>query len=94
MSGLAMTKVERIQVRVTAETKDFIERAVAASGSDLTTFVVSAARERAQRVLDEHETMRINAENRSRFYDILTNSPEPSAALKSIFEPSHFTLVD
>jgi len=88
MPAPARRKIERIQVRVNSETKALIERAAAVSDADLTSFVVAAARDRAEMILGSHESIQITAANRERFYQLLTNPPAPSASLRSLFKAS------
>jgi uncharacterized protein (DUF1778 family) len=83
---------ERIEVRTTPEDRLLIDRAVAASGTDLTEFVVSnlttAARmvlaDRSEFVLDEPARDAWDAVNRRRARDLpglraLMNRPSPFA---------------
>jgi uncharacterized protein (DUF1778 family) len=88
-------RVGRIQVRLPLETKALIEQAAEATGSDLTGFVVTAAHERAKKVLEEREVLRVTAENRAQFYSLLLDPPKANAALRAAFEgPSPFKLVE
>ena len=52
----------RLEVRATAEDRQLIDRAVAASGTDLTGFVISHLRLAAQQVLADRETFRLGSE--------------------------------
>lgn len=46
----------RLELRTTPEERDLIDRAVAATGGDLTDFVVTKASEAARRVLADRES--------------------------------------
>ncbi|WP_094556629.1 DUF1778 domain-containing protein [Synechococcus sp. 1G10] len=52
----------RLEVRATAEDRQLIDRAVAASGTDLTGFVITDLRLAAQQVLADREGFRLDAE--------------------------------
>ena len=52
----------RIEVRATAEDRQLIDRAIAASGTDLTGVVISHLRLAAQQVLADCETFRLDSE--------------------------------
>jgi len=61
---LATTRARnrRIEVRATAEDRQLIDRAVAASGTDLTEFVITHLRLAAQQVLADREDFRLDPE--------------------------------
>jgi uncharacterized protein (DUF1778 family) len=50
-----------MDLRTTAEERDLIDRAVAATGTDLTDFVVTHAYEAAQRVLADRDRFQLDA---------------------------------
>ena len=52
----------RLEVRATAEDRQLIDRAVAASGTDLTGFVITHLRLAAQQVLADREGFRLDPE--------------------------------
>ncbi|MFM9103646.1 MAG: DUF1778 domain-containing protein [Cyanobium sp.] len=52
----------RLEVRATAEDRQLIDRAVAASGTDLTGFVITHLRLAAQQVLADREEFRLDSE--------------------------------
>lgn len=60
MAGAARTR--RIEVRTTVADRELIDRAVAASGTDLTTFVVTNLTEAAARVLADRTEFALDAE--------------------------------
>ncbi len=70
-------KRERLELRVSAPTKELIQRAMAVSGltaGDL-------AYEGARRVLDEHERMVLTGADRDAFLAAVLDPPEPTDAL-------------
>ncbi|MFN9870641.1 MAG: DUF1778 domain-containing protein [Cyanobacteriota bacterium] len=58
----ARARDRRLEVRATAEDRELIDRAVAASGTDLTGFVITHLRLAAQQVLADREGFRLNPE--------------------------------
>jgi uncharacterized protein (DUF1778 family) len=76
-----LVKRERIELRVTANAKAEIQRAMAVSGltaGDL-------AYEGARRVLDEHERMMLTGADRDAFLDALMNPLDPPEELVEAF---------
>lgn len=70
-------KRERLELRVGASAKEFIQRAMAVTGltaGDL-------AYEGASRVLDEHERMVLTGADRDAFFQALTSPSEPTEKL-------------
>ena len=59
-STIARTRTRRIEVRATEEDRNLIDRAVAASGTDLTAFVISHLRMASQRVLADRDAFRLD----------------------------------
>ncbi len=74
---------ERIDCRVSSNSKSLFARAAKLAGTSLSSFVIEAARERAFRVIDEHERLILNSEARNVFMNALTNPPAPNAALRA-----------
>lgn len=77
------TKNERIDCRVNNESKELFARAAKISGLSITSFVIEAARERATRVLSEHERLVLNDTARDVFMNALANPPAPNAKLRA-----------
>jgi uncharacterized protein (DUF1778 family) len=59
-----------------------LKRAAEIQGRTLTDFVVSAAREAAQRTIEEAEILRLSAADQKRFAQALLDPPAPNAALR------------
>ncbi len=78
------TRSERIDLRVNAETKALLARAYHLAGySNLTSFVIATARERAQHIIEEHNHFTISNRDRDSFLAALDNPPVPNAALRA-----------
>ena len=58
------TRSERLEVRTTPEDRALIDRAVAASGTDLTGFVISNLTVASRRVLADRSEFTLDAESR------------------------------
>lgn len=74
---------ERIDCRVSSNSKSLFSRAAELAGSSLSSFVIEATRERALRVIDEHERLVLNNDARNVFMKALINPPAPNAALRA-----------
>ena len=72
----------RIEARTTPDTLDAIRRAARLEGRSVSDFVVSAARERADRAIMDHDVLRLSAEDQRRVADLLLDPPAPNAALR------------
>jgi uncharacterized protein (DUF1778 family) len=75
----------RINIRTKLDFRQTISRAAELSGLDLTSFMVSAAMQRAREVIRENETMRItSAEDRAAFRAALLEPGRPNPALAEL----------
>ena len=70
-------RTERLEVRTTPEDRELIDRAVAASGGDLTGFVVSTLTVAARRVLADRSDFVLDRDARQR-WEALNNAPARS----------------
>jgi uncharacterized protein (DUF1778 family) len=75
-------KTARLEARITAEQKAFVERAAAYQGTSVSDFVVTAVQEAARTVIQEHEVLKLSASQSRAFVETLLNPPEPTAALQ------------
>jgi uncharacterized protein (DUF1778 family) len=73
----------RLETRLTESQKALIERAAAYQGRSVSDFVTSTLSSAAKAVIEEHEIIRLNAEESRRFVELLLNPPKASAALKA-----------
>lgn len=83
MATNARSRDERIECRVTSDSKSLFARAAELCGVNLTAFMIESARERAIRLIDEHDRLVLNDEARDVFMNALTNPPAPNAALRA-----------
>jgi uncharacterized protein (DUF1778 family) len=76
-------RTERLEARVTADTKALCQEAASIQGRTLTDFVVSSAVEAARRTVQENEFLRLAYRDRVAFVETLLNAPTaPNAKLQ------------
>ncbi len=76
------SKKERLEARVTVAQKTLFTRAADIMGISLTSFVVSAAVEKAMSTVRDYEAITLSDNDCKVFVDALLNPPEPSEALR------------
>ncbi len=86
MAAKNQTRDERIDCRVNSDSKSLFARAAELCGVNLTAFMIESARERAIRLIDEHERLVLNNEARDVFMNALSNPPAPNAPLRAAAE--------
>lgn len=72
-----MAKADRIDFRVAEELKQQFAAAADASGMNLTTFIVAAAKEQAERVLRTKKTVMLSERDRDIFLSALDRPTRP-----------------
>lgn len=72
----------RLEARISAEQKAVLQQAAALAGRTLSEFVVLSAQEAANRVIQEHETIRLSRTEQIAFVSALLNPPPPNARLR------------
>jgi uncharacterized protein (DUF1778 family) len=72
---------ERITARVPHSTRSIIERAAAIYGATINQFIVQAAVERANEVLQNMETLKLSSRDAQAFLDALAKQPKPNKNL-------------
>jgi uncharacterized protein (DUF1778 family) len=82
----------RIEARIAPDALAIVKRAAEIQGRSVSDFVVAAAHEAAQRIIEETHLIRLSVEEQRRFVDLLLNPPEPSPALLRAKE-SHDRLI-
>lgn len=75
-------RTHRLEARIAPAVLEVIKRAAEARGSSISDFVVSAAREAAERELQERNILRLADEEQRRFVALLLDPPSPNKALK------------
>ena len=82
MSINSQKKDERLDFRVTSESKALFARAADITGMSMSAFILEAARERATRLIEEQGRMVLKNEARDVFLNTLETPPAPSEALR------------
>ena len=77
-----LTRGGRLQARITHEQKALFQQAARLSTRTLSEFVVASAQEAAQRIIKEHENVRLTREEQIRFVNALLQPPAPSKRLR------------
>ncbi|MDP2328618.1 MAG: DUF1778 domain-containing protein [Dehalococcoidia bacterium] len=91
-SDTRRTRSRRLAVRTTPEDRELIDRAVAASGTDLTDFVVTNLTVASQRVLADRTAFTLDAEGQRAWERINRRPARSLAGLRALMErPSPFT---
>jgi uncharacterized protein (DUF1778 family) len=81
MPRLAVEDNSRMSLRIRAEEKTLLLRAVALSHTDLTDFVLRHALRGAKAVIEEADHLHLSGRDSLRVLDLLENPPSPNAKL-------------
>lgn len=76
------SRTARIEARIAPDTLAVVKRAAEIQGRSVSDFVVAAAREAANRTIEEAHLIRLSVEDQRRFVDLLLDPPPPAPALK------------
>jgi len=81
-----MERTERLEARITGETKLLLREAALRRGRSLSEFVVSAAIEKAEEILEHERVWRLNAQRSAQFVKALLSDSEPGERLRKAAE--------
>jgi uncharacterized protein (DUF1778 family) len=84
--GRRKARTERLEARVSRETKALCQKAASIQGSTLTDFVVNSAVEAAKRTVRESEFVELTQRDRVAFIEALLNVSAPNARLQKAAE--------
>lgn len=91
-TDIKRTRSERLEVRTTPEDRALIDRAVAASGTDLTDFVISNLTVASRRVLADRTEFVLDPESRAAWEKINSRRARSLTGLRELVaRPSPFT---
>ena len=76
-------KGSRLEARVSAEQKDLLQRAANLQGRTLTEFLVSSAQAEAERVVQEHDVIRLSVRDSQHFASLILDPPPPNDRLRA-----------
>jgi len=86
MSAATDNKQERINLRLKPQAKEVLERAASFEGRTVTSFILTSAMARAERTIQEHEVMRLNARDAEAFFKALNKPVRFNSKLLAAFE--------
>ena len=73
MDAKSQNKSERINLRLMSSAKSLIERAASFEGKTVSHFILASALEQAEKTVQKHEIMTLNANNTQTFFKALSN---------------------
>ena len=79
----------RLEARVDADSKVRWQQAADLQGITLTDFIVSSLQESANKVIEQHQKMKLTAQDTEAFVDAILNPPEPNEQLKTAVAESN-----
>ena len=79
---IATQRDERIDLRVTAELKNMLARAASLAGMSVSSFLVSAASDRAKEILAEYDAITLTPQDWNVFLAALDGDDPPGPRLK------------
>lgn len=79
-------KNERITARVTEQVKDTLSTAADLMGSTLNQFLIQAALEKAESIIEKDKVIYLSNKDAEVFFNALDNPPEPNEKLKNAFK--------
>jgi uncharacterized protein (DUF1778 family) len=71
MDAAAQNKNERINLRLKSSAKSLLERAASFEGKTVSHFILTSALEQAEKTVQKHEIMALNAKNSRKFFESL-----------------------
>lgn len=75
------TRTARIEARIAPDALAVVKRAAELQGRSVSDFVVAAAQEAANRIIEETQIIRLSVEDQRAFAEAILNPPAPSPAL-------------
>jgi len=75
-------RTARIEARIAPDALAVVKRAAEIQGRSISDFVVAAAREAAQRTIEETHLILLSVEDQRRFVELLLDPPAPAPALE------------
>lgn len=79
-------RTARIEARISPDVLATVKRAAEIQGRSVSDFVVAAAREAANRTIEETQIVRLSVEDQRAFATAILEPPEPTAALRRAAE--------
>ena len=79
-------KTERITARVSESIKNTLGLAANLMGETLNQFLVQAALEKAENIIEKDKVISLSKKDAKLFFDILDSPPEPNKKLRKAFD--------
>ena len=83
MSTLTL-KEARMEQKTTTEIKEFLSKAAAVGGVDLSSFLISAAMKEARAIMRDHATITLSTQGQAKLVQLLQSQPAPTEAMKEL----------
>jgi uncharacterized protein (DUF1778 family) len=80
--AMSLVRTSRLEARVAPETLTIVKRAAELQGQSVSEFVVTAAREAANRTIEETQIIRLSVADQRAFADAMLNPAPPGEALR------------
>lgn len=75
-------RTARIEARIAPDSLAIVRRAAELQGRSVSDFIVVAAREAANRTIEENQIIRLSVEDQRAFAKAILDPPEPTPALR------------
>ena len=86
MDAATQSKIERINLRVKSSAKELIVRAAGFEGKTISHFILTSALKCAEKTVQEHQMMTLNAKESKAFFDALAASVRFNRKLTAALE--------
>ncbi|MBT3701515.1 MAG: DUF1778 domain-containing protein [Alphaproteobacteria bacterium] len=86
MTATAISKAQRVNLRLNGDAKHTIERAASFEGKTVSKFILASALASAEQTIHEHETMTLNKRDSEAFFDALSKPVKFNAKLLSALD--------
>jgi uncharacterized protein (DUF1778 family) len=73
----------RLEARISQETKALVQKAADLEGRTLTDFIISSVQAAAYKVIEQHQTLKLNLEDSEAFVNAILNPTGPNEALRA-----------
>ncbi|WP_329911544.1 DUF1778 domain-containing protein [Serratia quinivorans] len=83
-TDVRFVKNARVELKTSPDLKDVLREAAAAAGLDLSAFILSAALERAENVLDNQRRRQLSSQSWQQVNQLLSESAAPTLALQAL----------
>jgi len=93
-STIKNSKNENIHIRISPDSKEIIEKAIAVSGQTLTDFATRSLLDSANEILEKEYVSTLTDRDRDRLLAMLDADEEPNGALKEVFKVHRKLIVE